>query len=110
VNDLTNTASERACNVLGCHLVIHSAWEHIAGKATLLGSPHRAETGQEAGAATGQPASFSAALRRSARQQLPITGGAEIKKLPEEVREWIRPAPTSLDQVAGTPSQSREDC
>jgi hypothetical protein len=56
------------------------------------------------------PASCSAALRWSARQQLPIAGGAEIKKLPEKVREWIGPAPTSPDQVAGTPSQSREDC
>jgi hypothetical protein len=45
-----------------------------------------------------------------ATRNLSITGGAEIKKVPVEVREWISPAPTSPDQVVYTPSRSREDC
>src|ERR1700686_3658201 len=45
----------------------------------------------------------------SARQSLPITGGAEIKRVPVEGREWwISPPLRRLSK--SPPSQSGEDC
>jgi hypothetical protein len=46
-------------------------------------------------------------IARSARQQLPITDGAQIKKVPVEGREWISPPLCCLTK--SPPAQSRED-